>query len=297
MKTVFIKSGGYYETPGISISCAINDVLGFSLNQFNKTDQSFKFDCFDGEYRLYLAHHIPNATYVWKTVDFDFLTEQVEKYGFAYFGVVTPSRTVITHAEILDKLTTIAVDPKTGKFIDCVTGLVLEGDNIVPVIYAVKMANDTYAAVLSAMARVDAYFANDDGAVHPSGNVATIIADDGSAMRDQFIDLKFTNAVKHFKNNDLVIGYAVFAKPGQTVEVDIFKTAPYVTEEFKKNFEIVVDSNFSHVVDNSRVIFETPAEKGMGYLTITLKMTELYADISSREIKENLSFDFIVSIV
>ena len=305
MKTIFIKSGGYYETPGVAVACAVNIFHKNNFGQFNKIDLAFKLDFIDGEYRLYLASHIPGASALYKTVDLDFLADQVEKYGFAYFGTVTQHREILTHDMALKRLSTIYIDPETETLIDAVTQIPYKDANILPIIYGVKIAKGIYSFILSGMARVNSLPTTVDEnnsyqskRIRNFDNSTIICVNDGESIRDMFVDLKFKNALKHFKNNDLTIGFAVFTKPEQSVEIDIFKeVVPFITTEFKDSFEIIVESNFNYIIDNYRIIFETPKDRVTGYMSIKLMGTDFYQEVSSREIKEILSFDLIVSVL
>lgn len=297
MNTMFIKSGGYYETPGLAVSGAINEIAEIYINQFNKSDNSFKFDFVNGEYRFYQAAHLPSATYTYRSFDPKVMAEAIDKYTVAYYGIVTGLRDVLTHAAMFDKLTYIGVDLKTGKFYDAITGMQLPGDNILPVLYGIKMADQIYAVYMSAMARIDTNLMDEDGEHRIVDDFTTICVNDGQAIRDLFIKISTKNVEKHFWNQDLVIGYAMYVKRNQTVELDIFKTAPYVTEEFKKSLSIEVESNLECIVENGKVVFTTPDNSMNGYLTIKLSATPLYHDVADREIKETLTFNFMLFVL
>lgn len=297
MKTIFIKSGAYYETPAISVAGAIADSMPFQVNQFNKSDQSFKLDFFDGQYRLYLCNHIPGATNQYRALDVAKFIEFIEKYEFAYFGLVVNNRTVLSQGDIFNKMTFVGIDKTSGKFVDCITGMEFEGDNVIPVVYGLQITKETYALFLSHAAKIDTALTDETGEHRVIDDITTVCVNDGQAIRDHFVNVKFTGVRKHFKNNDLVTGYAVYVERKAAVELDLFTTHPYVSEEFKNKFEIIVDASFPVEIKDNKVLFTAPDRTGSHYLSVTLKALPLYADVSSREIKETLALDFMVSIL
>lgn len=298
MKTVFIKSGGYYETPGVSVIGAINDVLGFNVSQFNKVEALFRLDCVNYQYRVYPPVDRPDQE-LYAKVDMVMLTQKAEEYGFAYLGVVGSEDVTVRPLELLRDMKIIVVDKTTGEFVNAVNGEVLTGNNVTPLLYCVKMANNVYSMILSklmyATSRVETPRKPLPSSL--SNGINVLAVNDGAAVRTQFVDLRFSDNVRHFRNNDLIIGYAVFARAGTTVDIDIFRNSLFITEEFKKSFQIVVEASFPHTITGDRISLTMPSEKMTGYLSIKLRATPLYEDIASREIKETLSFDFIVSVL
>ncbi len=87
-QVLFVKSGGYYETPAIAVAQAIYEATADEVKQFIKIDMSFKFDFVEGEHRVYMANHIPGASLLYRKIDFKRLITGIEKYGFAYYGCV-----------------------------------------------------------------------------------------------------------------------------------------------------------------------------------------------------------------
>lgn len=296
-KTIFIKSGGYYETPAVSVSSAINDVFELNLKQFNKTDAVFSLDYVNFQYRLYPPAIFEGAVYA--KIDMELLVQKAEEYGFAYIGLVGNETDAIRAKDVLRDLAIVVVNRVDESFINAKTNEPLTGDNVTPLIYCVKLATDTYVMVLSKMMQATSNVINTTKAPIAIKDTTVIGVDDGATIRGQFVDVRFKNIRKHFRNYDLVSGYAVFADAGSILEVDLFKDTPYVTDEFKSNFEIEVESSFPFSIGNGKVsVTTTPLDKKtMGYLTIKLKATPLYEEICSREIKESLTFNFIVSIL
>lgn len=297
MKTMFFKSGAYYETPAISVIGAVNDSLDFPLGQFFKTDNAFKMDFVYGEYQLFMATHIPGATFVNKKIVPKIINRALETYDFVFFGTVTDERVTISHAELFNALDYYAVDRKKQKIVNAITGDVIDGKNIMAVLYCTRMTDDISVCYLTSLARVDASLVDEEGEHRIIDDILTICVNDGDAIRSQFVDIKFSNVLKHFRNQDLVVGYSVFAEQDKDITLDIFRDMPYVTEEFKNCFEIVVDSNFNTIVENYRVVLEAPQKACQGYLSVKLVSKPLYADIADREIKETLSFDFTVNFL
>lgn len=297
MKNIIIKSGGYYETPGISAAGAISDAHPFDIGQFHKTELAFRLDLIDGEYRIYLPNVTQQGTGFSQLVNMDFLTRKAEERGFAYFGVVSNDKAALSNADML-RLMTIVVVGADGEFINANTGAVLPGNNIIPLLYCVKIAENTYAVILSSTTRIDTFLANDeDGIIIAKDGFNTVVVNDGAAMRDEFIDIKFSGTKKTFRNNDLVTGYAVYADHGEIISIDVFKNAPFVTQELKDALAISVDSNFEHTVEAGVVQVALPEQAGHGWLSISLSVTPLYKEIASREIKETVTLDFMVFVL
>ncbi|BAW19049.1 hypothetical protein [Ralstonia phage RP31] len=295
MKTVFIKSGGYYETPGVAVSGAINDAFDFNVSQHCRSNALFMLDYVSREYRLSLTVASGDMKDAFARLDMDLITKAAEEHGFSYVGLVADEKAMMARPdEFLRDLSVVTVCKETGKFLDAKSGTALTGNNITPVIYCVKMADSTYAMILSQMANVMPSMVDNPKVGRDDMNV--IVVNDGDAMRSQFVDVSFHGATKHFRNNDLVTGFAVFAWPNALIEVNIFKDTP-LAAEFKKNFELEVDSSFDAKIVDGKVVIQMPPSCRTGYLSIKLKTTPLYEDVSSREIKEMLSFDFIVTVV
>lgn len=300
MKTVFIKSGGYYETPGVSIIGAINDVYGVEVRQFNKLEAAFRLDLVNFEYRIY-PPAVGAGDLPYFKVDMERLTQIADECGFAHVGVVGHEDALVSPREVLRNLAVVVIDPATKKYKDTLNGEILEGNNVTPLLFFVKMTTDTYALVMSKLIAPTSRLENYNKPAPPGLNkIMRIIAvNDGESMRDKYIGVEFTNAVKHFRNNDLVTGYAVFVRQGAEVTLDLFKNSPCVTDEFKKNFTVEVQSSFDgvKVASDGKVTFTAPKYAITGYLCVKFAVTPLYADISSREIKELLSFDFTVAVI
>ncbi len=296
-QVLFVKSGGYYETPAIAVAQAIYEATADEVKQFIKIDMSFKFDFVEGEHRVYMANHIPGASLLYRKIDFKRLITGIEKYGFAYYGCVVDATAVVTHVEVFNKATYVGYDQTSKNFIDLITGMRIDGDNIVPIIYGIKMTDGVYSTYLSPMARADGRLGDGEDEFNQLDDLTVVYADDGLAIRDKFIDIQFTNTIKHFRNQDLITGYAVFAKCGEVVELDIFKNKPYITEEFRNAFELIVDSNFEYVVDGSKILLTMPETHQQGYLCVSLNTQPIHMDAASREIKETLHFDFTVSAI
>ena len=294
MKAMFFKSGAYYETPAISVIGTVNDLLDSQVTQFFKTDNAFKLDFVHGEYQLFMATHIPGATFVSKKIDPKIIGKALDNHDFVFYGVVTDQRATITHAEVFNALDYFAVDRKTKKIVNVITGKVIDGKNIMAAMYCVRMTDDIDVCYLTSLARVNSSLVDEEGEHRIVNDILTICVDDGDAIRSQFVDIKFSGVRKHFRNQDLVIGYAVFADKDQDITLDIFRDTTYVTEEFKSCFKIDVDSNFNVVVENHQVVLEAPGKACQGYLSVKLVVDPVYADIADREIKETLSFDFTV---
>lgn len=298
MKTVFIKSGGYYETPGISVVGAINDTLGYRVSQFNKVEAQFRFDCVNHQYRIYPPVDRTDAEFYFK-VDMELLTSKAEQYGFAYLGTVGSEDTAIRPMELLRDLAAVTVDPTSGQFINAATGEFLTGNNVTPLAYCVKMANNVYALILTKLVYATSRVVTPPKPLPAvlSKGINVIAVDDGAAIRKEFVNLRFSDNVRHVRNDPVITGYAVFARAGTTVELDIFRNSPLITEEFKNSFQIVVESSFPHTVSKDHISLTMPTAAGTGYLTVKLRATPLYEDIASREIKEVLTFDFIVCVL
>ena len=291
-KTMFFKSGGYYETPAISVIGALNDAMNSPVTQFFKSDNAFKLDFVYGKYQLFMATHIPGATFVSKEVDPKVIDRALEKYDFVFFGMPTEQRINLTHAELFNGMDYYAFDTEKQKLVHAITGDEAVGKNIMAAMYCVRMTDDISVCYLTALARVNSSLVDEEGEHRIVDDILTICVNDGDAIRSAFVDIKFSGVRKHFKNQDLVVGYAVFADCDQDITLDIFRDLPYVTEEFKNCFEIVVDSNFKTLVDDHQVVVEAPDKACQGYLSVKLVAKPLYLDIADREIKETLSFDF-----
>lgn len=297
MKNILIKSGGYYETPGIAVAGAINDIHDFNVGQFHKSEMTFRLDLVNGEYLIYLSHPGQQGNGFTQMVDMDFLTREANKVGFAYFGVVSGDKATLTNAEMLRMMgvVTIAAD---GQFVNAATGEALPGNNILPILYCVKITDDTFAVVLSSLTRIDTFLANDeDGLIQANDGFNTIVVNDGASMRDQFVDIQFDGIEKAFRNNDLVTGYAVYVKRGQQFMLDVFKKAPFVTDTMKTALQPKVDSNFSCEVEDGTIVVSVPEDATHGWLSVELPVTPLYKEVSSREIKEMITLDFMVFVL
>lgn len=294
MKTMFFKSGAYYETPAISVIGALNDSLDFPVTQFFKSDNSFKLDFVYGEYQLFMATHIPGSTFVAKSISPKIIDKALEKYDFVFYGMPSEQRISVTHAELFNAMDYYAVDKEKQKIVHAITGEEAVGKNIMAVMYCVRMTDEISVCYLTTLARVNSSLVDETGEHRYVDDILTICVNDGDAIRSQFVDIKFSGVRKHFKNQDLVVGYSVFADCDQDITLDIFNNFSYVTEEFKNCFEIVVDSNFKTLVDDHQVVVESPDKPCQGYLSVKLVAKPLYEDIADREIKETLSFDFTV---
>jgi 3D (Asp-Asp-Asp) domain-containing protein len=300
MKNIIIKSGGYYETPGVSVAGAISDAHPFDIGQFHKTEMMFRLDLIDGKYQIYMPSMAPHGRGLSKLVDLDFLTRKAEERGFAYFGVVSGDKAVLTNADMLRLMTTVTVGAN-GEFVDATTGNMIPGNNIIPLLYCVKMTTDTYVVVLGSLIRVDTILANDeDGIIVANDGFNTVVVNDGASMRGQFVDIKFDGVRKAFRNNDLITGYAIYAERGSIVSIDLFKNAPFVTSALKDALTPSVSSNFEVDVDKEHNVFMMlPSEPDVmhGWLSVELPVTPLYKEMSSREIKEMITLDFMVFVL
>ena len=294
MNTLFFKSGAYYETPAISVIGSVNDSMDFPVTQFFKSDNSFILDFVHNEYQLFMSTHIPGATFVAKSISPKIIDKALEKYDFVFYGMPTEQRISVTHAELFNAMDYYAVDKEKQKIVHAVTGEEAIGKNIMAVMYCVRMTDEISVCYLTALARVNSSLVDETGEHRYVDDILTICVNDGDAIRSQFVDIKFSGVRKHFKNQDLVVGYAVFADRDKDITLDIFSDMPYVTNEFKNCFDIVVDSNFETIVDDHQVVLLAPGNAGQGWLSVKLVVKPLYAEIADREIKETLSFDFTV---
>lgn len=297
MKTVFIKSGGYYETPGVSVSGAIGDLLNDAVTHYNKADPTFLLDYTGTCFRIYPPYDQAGERQ-FADVNMELLAQKAEQYGFVYLGAVGDEFNSIKASELIRDMRAIAYCPQRKKLIDAFTDIELTGNNVTALAYFVKMTDNAYAMILSrlcvASSRVEQ--------IRSSGlskDMHVIAVNDGADIRSQFIDVRFDGAVKHFRNNDLTAGFAVFGYAGTSISLNLFKFASFITGSFKNSFDIQVDSNFDVKMDEQSncIIVSLPPEKCTGYLSVKLGSTKLYEEISSREIKETLSFDFIVASI
>jgi len=300
MKTIFIKSGNYTETPGITAAGAINSIHDFNVSHMAniKTDMAFRFDLINGEYRLYLSPRFTSGAEIYRTVDVDLMCRKADQFGFVYFGSVSDGRDVLGVPDILKSLKIVGLDAKTGAFFNCETGRPATGNTIVPVLFCVKMATDTYALIMSSFAYADAHLANslDDVSVMV-GDKTVVLANEGDYIRSQFVDVQFKNVRKYIRNSSDTGGHAVFVGRGTKVEVDVFRNMPFVDEAFRKNFPLTVDSNFDYTVSDGRISFTVPEEPMSGYLSIAIQTSKLYDLMAKSVERESLSYDFIVVVL
>lgn len=297
MKTIFIKSGGYYETPGVSVCGAITDLLNTAVTHYNKTDASFMLDFTGTKYRIYPPNDQSGET-LYADLDLAALTEKAEQYGFVYLGAAGDQFSGIRPSELLRDMRMIAICPRRKVLVDANSGDELTGMNVTALAYFVKMTDDVYSMVLSKLCtasnRVEAQRQSPG-----KKDMHVIAVNDGADVRSQFIDVRFENAIKHFRNNDLTAGFAVFAGKGTSITLDLFRHAQFITGSFKNSFGLQVESSFKFEIDEltKRVTVYMPQEACTGFLSVKLETTKLYEEVSSREIKETLSFDFIIASV
>lgn len=296
MNTLFVKSGSYYETAGVSAAGAIGEIIDHPYTMFVKNDNAFKFDYIDGEYRFYMPNHIPGASPVYRTLSVSDLIASVDKYGYAFYGISTESRALVSPSMVLSEASFISFDQKQKKFVNTLTENPYPGTNVLPLMYCVKMADGAYAAYLSDVAKINSTMSDSETGVTVIGDTTIVCVDDGQSIQSKFIDIKFENAVKHFRNMDLVTGYAVYGFAEEVIEMSIFKDSPIVTDEFRKNLLISSESNFDveYRPADDTIRIKMPKEKGCGFLSVKIETTPLYEDISSREIRELMSFDFML---
>ena len=297
MKTVFIKSGGYYETPGVSVSGAIGDLFNDAITHYNKADPTFLLDYTGTRYRIYPPYD-QTGERQFVDVDMELLVQKAEQYGFVYFGAVGDEFSTIRTTELIRDARPIAYCSQRKKLIDVSTDIELTGNNVTALAYFVKITDNAYAMTLSRLCNASTRVEQ----IRSSGlskNIHVISVNDGADIRSQFIDVRFDGAVKHFRNNDLTAGFAVFGNAGSEIVLNLFKFAQFITGQFKNSFDIQVDSNFEVKMDEQtkQITIKLPDEKYTGYLSVKLGATKLYEEISSREIKETLSFDFIVASI
>ena len=299
MNTVMIKSGVYYETPATYVALALSAINKNNISHFLKADNSFIGHLVGKEFRIYQHYENPMSSAKYRTLDFQLITSLIEKYGRVYFGVALNDTEAVSFDDYLKRLSYYS-ENKDGMLIDLVTEEIKEDRTMFALGYGFKMGSeDLYAFYLTGFCRTANNLTNDDDpAIKISDDLQIVCVNDGSAIRDQFIDVQFEGVRRHFKNSDLVVGHSVFAEKDKNVVVSLFGNRKGLnTEEFQKNFKVEVESSFDILENEDGLIeFRTGSETKVGYLSIKVVGSELYNDVVSAEIKETLQFDFTVSV-